>query len=336
MKCIDSTLAIAFFVALSWAGPASAVVVKTIADAQLSENGTTGIGDATDAGNGTGTNINARWTFTGATPNRNEWAALKFDLSAFSDKAELANVALRTYMFRTNANNAKNLRIYALTPGTSGENWDEATITYGSMPGFTFDSNSNTNILNNSIVQSLGTFSVSGVDNEGNIAQINPTSLTNFVQGMGSNNLLTLLLSYQDSSTGQWRIASREATSTDTGVLSGAAGDFAAYLQFDVVHLTSGVEGDYNDDGVVNAADYTVWRNNGTLLNEGVSPNVIDIADYLFWKERFGATTPSGAGSAASVTSFVAVPEPTSIVPLLAGLATLMVGRKRLLSAILR
>ncbi len=54
--------------------------------------------------------------------------------------------------------------------------------------------------------------------------------------------------------------------------------------------------GDYNLDTVVNAADYTVWRDtlgsttdfraNGT--NEGASLDLIDQADYDYWKERFG------------------------------------------------
>ncbi len=256
-------LAIAGVAVLSLAGSAEAVVVKTIADAQLSENGMTGIGDATDAGNGTGTNINARWTFSGTTPNRNEWAALKFDLSSVANKAEIANLALKTYMFRTNASNSTTLRLYALKPGTSGEDWNEGTITYGSMPGFTFDGNSNTNVLSvgaGNPLTDLGTFSVSGAGNEGNIATINPAALNGLVQGMGSNNLLTLLISFQNSATGQWRIASREATATETSVLTGAAGSFASFLQFDIVHQTSGVDGDYNDNGVVDAADYTVWR----------------------------------------------------------------------------
>src|SRR5262249_52518370 len=149
-----------------------------------------------------------------------EWIALKFDFSSIADKSRIENVALRTFLFRTDANNTKNLRLYALTPGTVGEDWNESTITYGSMPGFTFDANSTTNILDvGGKIQSLGTFSVSGVGNEGNIALINPASLTTLIDGMGSNNLLTLLLSYQDSSNGQWRIASREATQTATGVL---------------------------------------------------------------------------------------------------------------------
>jgi hypothetical protein len=54
--------------------------------------------------------------------------------------------------------------------------------------------------------------------------------------------------------------------------------------------------GDYNLDTVVNAADYTIWRDtlgsntdfraNGT--NEGASLDLIDQADYDYWEERFG------------------------------------------------
>lgn len=60
--------------------------------------------------------------------------------------------------------------------------------------------------------------------------------------------------------------------------------------------------GDYNLDGVVDAADYTAWRNtlgstadlraNGD--NTGASFGVIDMADYLAWKAKFGATTELG------------------------------------------
>jgi hypothetical protein len=302
---------IAFIGGVSLSSLAAADTLKVIADAELRENGTTGIGDATDTGSGTGASLNARWNFTTAPTNRNEWIALKFDLSAYTNKAILENVALRTTMFRTNTNNSKNLRLYALTPGTIGENWDEATITYGSMPGFTFDANSTTNILDvGGALQSLGTFGVSGFTAEGNVAEIDPASLTTFVKNMGSNNLLTLLISTQDSTTGQWRIASREATATETSVLTGPAGTFAPYLEFDVV--SNGLKGDYNNDGVIDAVDYTVWRNKlGTpgLMNEEVSPGETDIADYLYWRLRYGATDPGGAGG---VQGLAAVPEPSA------------------------
>lgn len=91
----------------------------------------------------------------------------------------------------------------------------------------------------------------------------------------------------------------------------------------------AGVDGDYNNNGIVDAADYTIWRDHLNssfqLENEGgISPGTVDAADYNFWKLRFGAT--SGAGSA----SVSAVPEPASMV-LLAGMAAwgLAIGRRR-------
>ncbi len=65
--------------------------------------------------------------------------------------------------------------------------------------------------------------------------------------------------------------------------------------------MVAGVPGDYNENGVVDAADYTLWRNNlGSAIappNEGVSPNTVDQADYDFWKLHFGDGSP-GSGSA--------------------------------------
>jgi Lamin Tail Domain len=73
--------------------------------------------------------------------------------------------------------------------------------------------------------------------------------------------------------------------------------------------------GDYNGDGFVNAADYTVWRNNlnseVTLLNEDptATPGVVTIEDYLVWKANYGQ--PAGSGSAALTDA--SVPEPGSV-----------------------
>ncbi|WP_425398739.1 PQQ-dependent sugar dehydrogenase [Aeoliella sp.] len=56
------------------------------------------------------------------------------------------------------------------------------------------------------------------------------------------------------------------------------------------------LSGDYNDDGVVNAADYTVWRNNigapaGTLPND-TDGGVIGADQYNTWKANFGDSLP--------------------------------------------
>lgn len=61
--------------------------------------------------------------------------------------------------------------------------------------------------------------------------------------------------------------------------------------------------GDYNGDGAVNAADYTVWRDGGTLLNETETIGEVTEEDYDAWAANYGAT---GTGTAASI------PEPTT------------------------
>ncbi len=87
------------------------------------------------------------------------------------------------------------------------------------------------------------------------------------------------------------------------------------------------LQGDYNSDGIVNAADYTVWRNH---LNQSFSlsgenpgaatPGVVDQEDYSFWKSRFGATSNPGSGGQAAS----AVPEPASW--MLVAVASLLIG----------
>jgi hypothetical protein len=74
-----------------------------------------------------------------------------------------------------------------------------------------------------------------------------------------------------------------------------------------------GVPGDYNQDGTINAADYTVWRNHlgapaGTLPNDTVG-GVIGQGQYNLWKSNFGQ---AGSGSIASL-PITAVPEPATM-----------------------
>lgn len=91
-----------------------------------------------------------------------------------------------------------------------------------------------------------------------------------------------------------------------------------------LVSTLAGLAGDYNNDGVVDAADYTVWRDNlgaaaGTLPND-VDGGTIGTAQYQTWKANFGATL--GGGSAGSI------PEPGTAI-LLATILTLYGGIRR-------
>ncbi|HEX4415693.1 MAG TPA: hypothetical protein VH107_18820 [Lacipirellulaceae bacterium] len=69
------------------------------------------------------------------------------------------------------------------------------------------------------------------------------------------------------------------------------------------------VAGDYNGNGVVDMADYVLWRNGGPLQNEVNSTGTVDAADYGAWRARFGNT--SGAESSLSAGSNV--PEPMAL-----------------------
>jgi hypothetical protein len=56
--------------------------------------------------------------------------------------------------------------------------------------------------------------------------------------------------------------------------------------------------GDFNNDGVVDIADYTVWADNFGQTGSGIAGDangdgVVDIADYTIWADNFGATGPA-------------------------------------------
>ena len=76
------------------------------------------------------------------------------------------------------------------------------------------------------------------------------------------------------------------------------------------------VPGDYNHNGIVDAADYTIWRDTLGQTGMGLSADgngngSIDSGDYDLWKANFGNHSGSGAGANA------AVPEPSTLVLLM-------------------
>ncbi len=94
----------------------------------------------------------------------------------------------------------------------------------------------------------------------------------------------------------------------------------------------AGVAGDYNNNGIVDAADYTLWRDNLNssfqLQNEGgISPGIVDQADFDFWSSRFGTIAGSGGGSLAGLS---AVPEPSTFVLCLGAVVVAWAWRRRI------
>lgn len=86
--------------------------------------------------------------------------------------------------------------------------------------------------------------------------------------------------------------------------------------------------GDYNENDVIDAADYTVWRDTvtagGTVLANDPTPGTVDESDFVYWRDHFGDVLGSGAGAqSASV-----VPEPASFVFGLMALAVAVLLRR--------
>jgi hypothetical protein len=73
---------------------------------------------------------------------------------------------------------------------------------------------------------------------------------------------------------------------------------------FAVTLASSGLVGDYDNSGAVNAADYTLWRSKfgatsgDALAADGNDNTVVDAADYVLWRKH--RMQSSGAGAALS------------------------------------
>lgn len=92
----------------------------------------------------------------------------------------------------------------------------------------------------------------------------------------------------------------------------------------------TGIQGDYNDDGLVNAADYIAWRRsvgqNGIgLPADGSGNGTVGGEDYDVWRQNFGS--PAALGGGAIVT--LGVPEPYSAVPITLSLILVYAHRSR-------
>jgi PEP-CTERM motif len=87
--------------------------------------------------------------------------------------------------------------------------------------------------------------------------------------------------------------------------------------------------GDYNGDGVIDAADYAAWRDAMTsgapLTNDSNGNGVADPDDFTYWRAHYGESAPGGGAGAGAVA--VAVPEPASWA--LAALGLLVCGVRR-------
>jgi MYXO-CTERM domain-containing protein len=86
--------------------------------------------------------------------------------------------------------------------------------------------------------------------------------------------------------------------------------------------------GDYNGNGVVDAADYTVWRDNlgatglaAYASADGDGDGEVTLQDYQLWSDNYGASI--------TLASSQSTPEPTGMLLLLPVLGAGLLRRQR-------
>lgn len=93
-------------------------------------------------------------------------------------------------------------------------------------------------------------------------------------------------------------------------LINGDVVAFDGVVRFDE---TSTLLGDFNADGVVDAADYTVWRDNlgadeATISGAGDASGLVDAGDYDIWLDNYGYSFATAGRSADKV-----IPEPSGL-----------------------
>jgi hypothetical protein len=123
-----------------------------------------------------------------------------------------------------------------------------------------------------------------------------------------------------------WTDQDNSVVSTITGMGTGTD-----VVLMGLSSVSNGVPGDYNNNGVVDAADYTIWRSQlgqpSTLPNrDSTNSGAVNAQDYTFWKSHFGNHAGPGAGLGAGA----AVPEPSTLMLAVFGLICAVSTRRRL------
>ena len=128
-----------------------------------------------------------------------------------------------------------------------------------------------------------------------------------------ANNVTINLNKYLPANSG-WYLATANGIS-NTGWVSGEGyysppGSCAELLTslFDARARAAVLPGDYNENGVVDAADYVIWKDNQNSVDSLPNDDTPGVGsdDYTRWRTHFGQSLAGGA----SITFLTEVPEP--------------------------
>ncbi|MEX0642714.1 MAG: DNRLRE domain-containing protein [Pirellulales bacterium] len=217
---------------------------------------------------------------------------IQWDLSTLPDGATINSAHIELFLFSSSDTNDSEMTYQGYTSLNETDSFDETTITWNTVPadGPTID---------------LGTFT-------GVIAANAPESNLWYTSLPADSDEIQLLQSITEANgsfvyqfwgagvTGSHHRYFVDREGNHNNILEGdpLRPELAPRLVIDYTSTT--IDGDFNGDGGVDAADYVVWRK-----------ELGDVDNYELWRTHFGTGTfASGAGAVA------AAPEPTTIATL--------------------
>jgi hypothetical protein len=192
-------------------------------------------------------------------------------------------------------------------------------------------------ILSSTLTPRGGVFTQGDADNNQQPTPFNANARSNLALTIFGPNGTSVLATADVTAAGGIESISNLALSaagTYYARVTGADDTIQLYeLALTAIAASSGIAGDYNHNGVVDADDYTLWRKTlGQSVAAGTSADgnldgVVNQADFTVWKSHFGQTGGSGTGSGLLAGS--TVPEPGTAFVAVELISLIVAGQRR-------
>jgi hypothetical protein len=127
---------------------------------------------------------------------------------------------------------------------------------------------------------------------------------------------------------GDWRIDARHSLVELIIIYGGGVGRVWATGNVTInFTISSGMPGDFNNDGSIDTADYLVWRKSlgqtgAGLAADGNADHRIDDEDYAMWRTHYGDAIDDGTPASSTV------PEPLAAAIVLEGVLMILFRRR--------
>jgi hypothetical protein len=193
--------------------------------------------------------------------------------------------------------------------GITNDNWKESTITWNTAPNLSTSTSTNTaiNDISENFITGIGsTAHIVGELTGVAAGRLMSIDVSDFVRGHPDQQLSFLVTREVrwDGENVDDALTSLQMASKERGTDPGPQ-----------LFLTLGagaLPGDYNHDGAVTTADYSIWREDYSTANPSGDANQsgnVDAIDYVMWRKNVGSSLPGGPPAAAIA---AAVPEPNT------------------------